>query len=232
MKSVAIVQSNYIPWRGYFDMIASVDEFILYDDVQYTRRDWRNRNKIKTPTGLQWLTTPVKSKGNYLSKICEIEIDGMGWRDRHWSALTQNYSKARNSAEIFDFLHELYFKNEFKSLSFLNKTFIESISHYLDFKTKISTSSQYKLIDGKSERLADLCLQAGASTYVSGPAARSYLDSDPFTARGIDVRWFDYSGLPSYPQLWGGFESGVSVLDLLFNTGREASQYLPHFRGN
>lgn len=94
MKRVAILQSNYIPWKGYFDLIAGVDEFILYDDMQYTRRDWRNRNLIKTPTGTQWLTVPVKSKGNYHQRIFEMEIDGQEWSINHWKSLSQNYKHA------------------------------------------------------------------------------------------------------------------------------------------
>ena len=96
MKKVAIVQSNYIPWKGYFDMIASVDEFILYDDMQFTRRDWRNRNLIKTPTGLQWLTIPVKVKGKFEQKIRETEIEGHDWAKTHWQSLVHNYGKAKH----------------------------------------------------------------------------------------------------------------------------------------
>src|ERR1700754_2429408 len=99
-KRVAIVQSNYIPWKGYFDLIAAVDEFILYDDMQYTRRDWRNRNQIKTPLGVQWMTVPVQVKGKYYQKIKDTEIDGIDWAEAHWRLLAQNYRRAAHFNEI------------------------------------------------------------------------------------------------------------------------------------
>ena len=224
-KRVAIVQSNYIPWKGYFDMIASVDEFILYDDMQYTRRDWRNRNLIKTSQGESWLTVPVKVKGKYNQSIRDTEIEGDRWRNEHLSSLRHAYARAHCFDEVFVFAESLYGR-EFTHLSALNRAFIEAICGFLGIATKISNSWDYTLIEGKSERLADLCLQAKATHYVSGPAAREYLDEGEFNRRGIDVCWFDYSGYPEYPQLWGGFVHGVTVLDLLFNCGSEARQYM------
>ncbi len=151
MKKVAIVQSNYIPWKGYFDLIASVDEFIIYDDMQYTKRDWRNRNQIKTPHGPQWLTIPVKVKGRYEQKIRETESDGIEWRELHWKMLKQNYSRAPYFAEISEWLCPIYNAN-YLNLSDINCSFLMGICDYLDIKTRITNSSDYKLIDGKSER--------------------------------------------------------------------------------
>lgn len=225
MKKVAIVQSNYIPWKGYFDMIASVDEFILFDDMQYTRRDWRNRNQIKTPQGVQWLTVPVRVKGRYLQTIRETELDGADWAASHWNSLKQNYSKARHFQEIAEWLQPLY-QQEFYLLSGLNRAFIEAVCRYLGIGTTISSSWDYVLADGKTERLVDLCAQAGGGTYVSGPAARDYLVPEVFQAAGVKLEWFDYSGYPEYPQLWGDFVHGVSILDLLFNCGRDAARYM------
>lgn len=228
MKRVAIVQSNYIPWKGYFDLIASVDEFILYDDMQYTRRDWRNRNQIKTPQGLQWLTVPVKVKGKYLQKIRETEIDGDDWRQAHWKALVQNYRRAVHFETTASWLEPLYHGEAPTLLSALNRGFIEAICAQLGIATRITNSWDYRLDDGKSERLASLCRQAGGTEYVSGPAARDYLEPAVFEAQGMAVTWFDYAGFPEYPQLWGDFVHGVSVLDLLFNCGPEARRYLKH----
>lgn len=230
MKKVAILQSNYIPWKGYFDMIASVDEFILYDDMQYTRRDWRNRNQIKTPQGVQWLTVPVQVKGKYHQTIYETEIDGSDWANTHWKALVQNYSRAPFFSEIALWLEPIYLSEKFTHISQLNKRFIEAICNYLGITTKISNSSNYALLDGKSERLADLCLQAGGSEYISGPSAKDYINEDVFTSKGLTLTWFDYADYKQYPQLWGDFVHGVSILDLLFNCGRNAQQYMKHIK--
>jgi hypothetical protein len=224
MKKVAILQSNYVPWKGYFDMIAAVDEFILYDDMQYTRRDWRNRNQIKTPQGVQWLTVPVLVKGKYHQKIRETEIDGADWAAAHWKALVQNYRRAPHFAEIAAWLEPVYRAETFTHISQLNRRLIAAICDYLAIQTTISNSWDYTLVDGKTERLVDLCVQAGGAEYISGPAARSYVDDKAFA--DIKLTWFDYAGYPEYPQLWGSFTHGVTILDLLFNCGRDAPRYM------
>lgn len=226
MKKVAIVQSNYIPWKGYFDLIAAVDEFILYDDMQYTRRDWRNRNRIKTPRGLQWITVPVRVKGRYLQTICETEIDGTGWAHSHWKSLTLNYKQAPYFNEIADLLEPFYLGRTYTHLSELNKTLIMAVCEHLGISTTITRSCDYVLVEGKTERLVSLCVQAGGTEYISGPAAREYIDPALFEAAGIRLSWFDYDGYPEYPQLWGEFQHGVSILDLLFCCGDDASRYM------
>ena len=228
MKKVAILQSNYIPWKGYFDLIGSVDEFILYDDMQYTRRDWRNRNQIKTPQGVQWLTVPVRVKGKYDQKIRDTEIDGSDWAAAHWKALAQNYARAPHFAEIAAWLEPLYLAASYTHLSELNRRFIEAVCAYLRIDTVISDSSDYTLVEGKTERLVDLCAQAGGTEYVSGPSARDYVDESVFERSGIQLTWFDYAGYPEYPQLWGEFAHGVTVLDLLFNCGKDAGRFMRH----
>lgn len=226
MKKVAIVQSNYIPWKGYFDMIAAVDEFILYDDMQYTRRDWRNRNQIKTPQGVQWLTVPVLVKGKYHQKIRETEIDGADWAAAHWKALVQNYKRAPHFDDIATLFEPIYTIERFTQISGLNRRLIEQVCAYLGVKTKITNSWDYTLIDGKTERLADLCAQAGCTEYISGPAARDYVDEKVYSDLGIKLTWFDYAEYPAYPQLWGEFTHGVTILDLLFNCGKDSPRYM------
>jgi hypothetical protein len=226
MKRVAVVQSNYIPWKGYFDLIAAADEFILFDDMQYTRRDWRNRNKIKTPSGIQWLTVPVQVKGKYLQRIRDTLIGDPNWACTHWKTLACNYGNSRCFGEVSELLEPIYTGTGFTHLSQLNRTLIESICAYLGITTVISNSWDYTLGAGKSERLAELCAQAGGTEYISGPAARGYLDEAVFTRRGLSVSWFDYDGYPEYPQLWGEFSHQVSILDLLFNCGKEAAHYM------
>jgi hypothetical protein len=228
MKRIAIVQSNYLPWKGYFDMIAAVDEFILYDEVQYTRRDWRNRNKFKTPQGLQWLTVPVKVKGRYLQTIKETEIDGDAWREAHWKSLTHNYGKAPYYHDVTALIEPILLDGKQTSLSDLNTDLLKAICGYLGISTRIRQASEYDLQEGKSERLLGVCLATGATTYVSGPAAQDYLDQSLFADAGVTVEWFEYSGYPVYPQLWGDFEHGVSILDLLFNCGHESNRYMRH----
>jgi WbqC-like protein family len=225
-KRVAIIQSNYIPWKGYFDMIAAVDEFIIYDDMQYTRRDWRNRNQIKTPQGVQWLTVPVKVKGKYHQTIRETEIVGSEWAEAHWKTVAQNYRKALHFEEIAAVFEHLYRRHQYTHLSVLNRTLIEAVCDYLGITTKISNSWDYRLIEGKTERLADLCAQAGGTEYISGPSAKGYIEENVFTEQGIKLGWFSYSGYPEYPQLWGEFTHGVSILDLLFNCGKDAPNFM------
>ena len=230
MKKVAILQSNYIPWKGYFDMIAAVDEFILYDDMQYTRRDWRNRNQIKTPQGVQWLTIPVRVKGKYLQTIRETEIEGTEWAAAHWKALTVNYRRAAHFNEITQWLEPLYVNQPLPLLSQVNRLFIKAICEYLGIQTKISQSWDYSLIDGKTERLADLCAQAGGTEYISGPAAKEYIEERFFLERQIKLTWFDYDGYQEYPQVWGAFTHGVTILDLLFNCGKDSRHYMRYVR--
>jgi hypothetical protein len=226
MKKVAIVQSNYIPWKGYFDMIAAVDEFILYDNVQYTRRDWRNRNQIKTPDGLQWLTVPVKVKGRFEQQIRETEIEGDSWIESHWKTLTCNYRRAPHFAEIAGWLEPIYRQETFTHLSVLNRSLIEAICGYLGIATTISNAWDYELVEGKTERLISLCLQTGSQEYISGTSASLYINEQSFADRNIRLTWFNYQGFPDYPQLWGKMVHEVSILDLLFNCGRQSPRYL------
>lgn len=207
-------------------MIAAVDEFILYDDMQYTRRDWRNRNQIKTSQGIQWLTVPVKVKGKYHQKIRDTEIDGVDWAVAHWKTISQNYRRALYFEEIASWLEPLYLKGSYGYLSQLNRCFIESICSYLAIKTQISNSWDYDLIEGKTERLADLCAKAGGTVYISGPAAKGYLEEGVFANKSISLTWFDYVGYPEYPQLWNEFAHGVTILDLLFNCGKDSRHYM------
>ncbi len=229
MKKVGIIQSNYIPWKGYFDFIHCVDEFILFDDVQYTKRDWRNRNKIKTPNGLKWLSIPVEVKGKYFQKIKDTKVADQRWGKQHWESLKHAYSKAAHFKQLSEIFEPLFLKNDEKYLSASNRKFLEEINRFLGIGTKISWSSDYNVVDGKTERLLELCLQAGATKYLSGPAARGYLDVEQFKANGIEVEWMDYGDYPEYEQLYPPFEHGVTVLDLLFSAGSEATRYLKSF---
>ena len=226
MKKVAILQSNYIPWKGYFDIIASVDEFIVFDEMQFTKRDWRNRNLIKTPVGKQWLTVPVKTKDKFHQKICETEIDGVAWKKKHLNAIKQNYSRSSFFKEIYQLIEPIYCTKNHLLLSDLNLDFIQSICEYLKINTRISSSSNYSLAKEKTDRLINLCKAIGAHTYLSGSSASSYIDEKKFENANIELQWFDNSKYPRYPQLWGDFEHEVSILDLLFNCGENSVNFL------
>ncbi|MBT8604113.1 WbqC family protein [Polynucleobacter paneuropaeus] len=223
---IAILQSNYIPWKGYFDLIASVDEFIIYDDMQYTRRDWRNRNKIKTPQGLQWLTVPVQVKGKFDQKIKDTKIADSDWAVLHWKSLDQNYRSAPYFNEISMWLKPLYLARKYNSISDLNESLIRAICQYLGITTHITRSSDYTMLKGKTECLVDLCKQAGGNEYISGPSAKGYIDELIFKDSGIILTWFDYDGYPKYPQLWGDFEHHVTIIDMLFNCGQRSVNFM------
>jgi hypothetical protein len=156
MKKIVITQSNYIPWKGYFDSIALADEFVIYDDMQFTRRDWRNRNVIKAPTGNKWLTIPVEVKGKFFQKINETKISDANWNKDHWNIIKQNYSKAAYFKEYKDFFEELYLNSKSVYLTEINYQFISAICQILDIKTNIRFSSEFDLKEERSERLLDI----------------------------------------------------------------------------
>jgi len=229
MKKVAILQSNYIPWKGYFDLINSVDEFILYDDMQYTRRDWRNRNKIKTSNGLIWLTIPVEVKGKYYQKIKDTKVADFKWNRKHWNAITLNYAKAACFKEFKEFFEELYLNCNEEFLSDINFKFITAISKILDIKTTITWSSNFNLAEGKAERIIGLVKDLKGDEYVSGPSAKHYINEELLSSHNIKLTWQNYEGYPVYSQLHGEFVHGVSILDLIFNEGLNSKYYMKSF---
>jgi WbqC-like protein family len=226
-KRIAILQSNYIPWKGYFDLINSVDEFILYDTAQFTKNDWRNRNLIKTPDGLRWLTIPVVHRLG--QNIQDTRIADPHWAKKHWRTLAQTYAHAAHFPGYRERLEDLFLHMEATHLSQVNHRLLTAICGILGITTHISWSRDYELIAGQTERLVSLCLQAGASTYLSGPAAKSYLREHLFAEAGIQLQYFDYFGYPLYRQLYGPFQHGVTILDLLFNEGPTAIKYMKSF---
>lgn len=225
MKTVAIVQSSYIPWKGYFEIIHDVDEFILFDDVQYTRRDWRNRNQIKTKDGLKWLTIPVAVRGNYHEAIHRIQVADDSWRDHHWNMLQHAYSKAPFFELYRNRLEQLYRDMQEESLSRINYRFIREVMEILGLDTKLSWSMDYGPASGrKTERLIALCKAANATRYVSGPSARSYIGHQAFERAGIELKYMQFDEYPEYEQLHPPFCHKVSVLDLIFMRGSGAGE--------
>lgn len=229
IKRVALVQSNYIPWKGYFDLINMVDEFILFDDVQYTKRDWRNRNKIKTSNGVSWLTIPVEVKNKYYQKIKDTKISDKKWGKNHWNKIVACYSKAEYFKDYKDLFEEIYTNNEIEYLSQINYKFIKAICEILNITTKISFSSDYGIIEGKTERLIDLCYKVNATEYFSGPSAKNYIEKKNFDEKEIKLNWMDYSGYNEYKQLYPPFDHFVSIIDLIFNEGNKALKFMKSF---
>ena len=229
MISVAILQSNYIPWKGYFDIINSVDYFVVYDEVQFTKNDWRNRNKIKTPNGTEWISIPVRHN-SISQKINETKTVSELWRKKHLRMLQTNYGKSPFFDEIFEILEPVYLEKTDVFLSQINLSFIQCICNYLHITTKILKSEDLHLEGDRSERLVNACKKLGATHYLSGPAAKSYLDESLFVKEKIKITYMDYSNYPEYPQLFPPFSHEVSILDLLFNTGPNATKYMKSFK--
>jgi len=229
MKKVAIIQSNYLPWKGYFDVLAGVDQFVLYDHVQYTRRDWRNRNRVKTKQGVKWVTVPVFIQERSKQTIRATKIADQRWATKHWKTICQAYGRSKYFSNYQEIFSELYLKaSHLEYLSEINTLFIREICGLLGITTEIQRSDELQLIEGKNESLIGICKQLDADIYVSGPAAKTYLDLNLFNEAGIEVQFMDYSNYPEYEQLHGKFEHAVSIIDLLFNTGQEARKYMKY----
>lgn len=216
MKRIALLQSNYIPWKGYFDLIKDVDEFYIYDEVQYTKNDWRNRNQILTPQGKQWLTIPVRHE--YLGQLInEVKVANKKWGKKHWNAIKTNYGKSTNFKKYAPIFEEFYLSNNFDLLTEINERLIRIVCEILDIKTPIKRSQQFNLVGDKNERIIELCLKVNASEYVSGPAAKDYANENLFHSNNIQLTWYEYQLSSPYPQLNSkGFDPYVSVLDYLF----------------
>lgn len=225
MKKVVILQSNYIPWKGYFDLIRDADVFVFYDDVQYTKNDWRNRNKIMTAGGPKWITIPTGIDANRL--ICDVALTDPSWQNKHWESICQNYRRSPFFAYYRPFFEDIYLAKEWGNLSQLNQHLIKHISQQLlGVQTTFDDSRNYPLNGHRLERLLDLVAKTGATHYISGPAAKSYIAEDRFSEIGVELAWKDYSGYPEYAQGDLPFEHGVSILDLLFNVGADANEYI------
>jgi len=229
LKKIIITQSNYIPWKGYFDSINIADEFVLYDDMQFTRRDWRNRNQIKTRDGIKWLTIPVEVKGKYFQKINETKISDSDWGEKHWNTILHNYSKAKYFNEYKKLFEDLYLNNKEEYLSKVNFNFLKAVCELLGIKTKMIWSDEFNLLEEKTERLVDICRKRGATEYYSGPAARAYMNEELFERENIKVHYFDYTGYPEYNQLYGDFTHAVSIIDLIFNEGPNSTKFMKSF---
>ncbi|MBC8414851.1 MAG: WbqC family protein [Candidatus Cloacimonetes bacterium] len=225
MKKIAILQSNYIPWKGYFHIIQKVDHFVFLDTAQYTTRDWRNRNRIKTPEGLKWLTVPTN--GTQSMKINKVKIDNStDWRKKHLKTFEKNYKKCRYFKQYFELLQNILMRKSWKNLSDLNQLLIKEITKMLCIKTTFSDSKELELLEGKNEKIISIIQQLSGDHYITGPAARSYIDENIFSLNDIKVEFIDYSYYPVYNQPWGKFTHNVSILDLFFCEGPDSPKFI------
>jgi hypothetical protein len=225
-KKGIITQSNYIPWKGYFETIRNVDVFVVYDDMQYTKRDWRNRNIIKTTQGLKWLTIPVEVKGKFLQKIKDTRIADKSWNKSHLNQIKQAYSGAKCYREVKDWIQELYMTCEYDFLTDVNLHFIHGINKFLDIETEIRFSSEFVLAEDRNQRLINICKDLNITDYYSGPAAKAYMDLNLFNESNIIAHFLDYSNRLKYHQLYGDFIHEVSIIDLLLNEGEQSKNYI------
>ena len=225
METIVILQSNYIPWKGYFDLIHDADLFVFYDDVKYTKNDWRNRNNIKTESGTKWLTISIESHSS--QKICEVKFKEPRWNIKQWETIKQFYSKAPFFKQYKEFFEDIYLIQSYNGLSDLNQSIIKRISReILGINTVFQDSRIYNAVGTKTDRLLDIIKKTNCSTYVSGPAAKSYLEENAFKESGIELIYKNYDGYPEYPQLGEAFNHNVTILDLIFNVGPEAPYYI------
>jgi hypothetical protein len=225
---ICIIQSCYIPWKGFFDLIGRCDEYVMFDGAQYVKRHWHNRNRIKTANGLEWLTIPVVTKGRFEQPINEVEIE-KPWAEKHWHALELAYRRAPFFEQIAPAVKAWYERADKEPrLTDVNEIFLRGIAGLLGLATRLTRDTAYPASGVKTERLLGIAKAASADRYLSGPSARSYLDEQQFATAGVATEWMSYDGYPAYPQLHGGFEHAVTALDLLFNTGQDAPRYLVH----
>jgi WbqC-like protein family len=221
---VGVIQSCYIPWRGYFDFIDGVDLFVIYDDVQYSKGGWRNRNQVKVSSGLKWLTVPVAVKLGMAVDETPIGRTNKPWQDTHRALLEESFQNSPFRSDAMA-IWEGAVAQDYKTISALNIRLMQATTAYLGINTPFVMSRDYHLQGKKTERLIDLMRKLGATSYLSGPTARPYLNEDLFRSNRIRLEYktYDYA---EYPQPWGPFEGAVSVLDLIANTGARAKDYL------
>ena len=223
-----ILQPSYIPWRGFFHQIQKADVFVFYDDVQFDKRGWRNRNRIKTPQGSQWLTIPVHSGGHQIehTPINEIRIcQDEDWSRKHWLTLQQHYGKAPYFGRYREMLERAYHRRDPRLADFTIDLTVQIAGELGLRDTRFVRSSTLGVTGVKTDRLLNLLAKVKATHYISGPSARDYIETEKFAAAGITLEFMTYD-YPEYPQLYPPFDPQVSILDLLFMTGPEAPRFI------
>lgn len=219
---IGIQQIGYLPWLGFFDQIYRCDKFVLHIDVQFDRHSWRNRNRVRTREGWCWLTVPVCTKGFFGQNIKETRISNRErWFKKHWLNIRHNYLKARFFSKYAYFFEETFLCKKWEFLVDLDLYIINWCLKELGISTEIIISSQIKSRSTKTEGIIAICKELGADSYLSASAGRNYLDEDRLGAEGIGLEYQDYKH-PVYQQVYPGFFSHLSIIDLLFNAGEES----------
>jgi hypothetical protein len=218
----AIIQSNYIPWRGYFDIIHDVDLFLFHDDIQYTKQDWRNRNFIKLSDGRRLLLTVPIGQAYASGNIDQVRISDDKWQKKHLNAIMSNYAKAEYFNEILPLLQDFYVRHKWVLLSEMNQYMIREICRFLNIRTRFMNVSELAVSGHKTERLIQILKKVGATVYLSGPSAQDYIDKNMFNNAGIELQYKDYSHYPEYHQFAQPFDGRVSIIDLLMHRGKDA----------
>lgn len=223
---LAVLQPGYLPWLGFFDQLQRADSFIFYDDVQYDKNGWRNRNRIKSTKGQpHWLTVPVRVQ-SLSQRLIDTEIDNrQPWARKHLGTIRQFYANAPHLKRYFPELEALLLGTKWERLCDLDLAVIKLLCRWLNLERKTLRSSEFSIHSDRSERLVKFCLDAGADRYLSGNAAQSYLDVELFARHGIEIEWQDYRH-PTYLQQHGDFVPYLSTLDLLLNCGDESLQII------
>ena len=222
---ITILQPSYLPWLGFFEQMSRADKFVLLDDVQYTRRDWRNRNRVRVNDGWAWLTVPVQQKNKFSQSIIETRIDNsVAWRKKHLQTLRQHYCKSQFFENYFPRCQKIYEKE----WTFLFDICLETISFLkeeIGIETPLLRSSNMNITGEKTERLLSICRELGATHYLSGEAAKDYILEEDFSNQGIELEYQKYEH-PVYPQRYPGFVPQMSTIDLLFNCGERSLDIL------
>lgn len=219
MTTVTITQSNYLPWRGYFSQIQNSDYFVFLDNVQFTRRDWRTRNRIRTPQGAEWLNVPILKSNSHVEMIESVSILSDSFIDKHLETIRRNYSRAKHFDPNWRELHSIMFDSYNENLSAFNQKVIEKISDKFNLACHFLSASEFENSTDATERLLNICIELNATKYQTGSKAMAYLDVARFNSKGIEVVWSDYD-FKTYDQLWNlDFEPNLSVVDLILNVG-------------
>jgi hypothetical protein len=226
-NKIIITQSNYIPWKGYFTSMKHATHIVLYDDAQYTRRDWRNRNKIITPSGPTWLSIPIDVKGKYHQKVNEAKVKNNTWPVDHWNKIRQNYRKAPYFNQYSEYFEPIYkdVLPQYEYLTDINRLMLEKCINLLGIEIQILDSRDFEIRGGKTGKLINICKDLEADEYFTGPAAKNYMEEEMFPNNGITLTYYDLDNFPPYQQLWDGFDPFVSVLDMFFNLGDDTLNY-------
>ncbi len=219
MTTVTITQSNYLPWRGYFSQIQNSDYFVFLDNVQFTRRDWRTRNRIRTPQGAEWLNVPILQPDSHHKLIENVSVLNDSFLEKHLETIRRNYTRAKQFDPNWKELHSVLFDSYNANLSTFNQKIIKNISKRFALECKFLKANQFENSTDPTQRLLNICLSLNATKYQTGPKAMEYLDVSKFNSKGIEVIWANYD-FKGYDQLWDlDFDPNLSVVDLILNVG-------------